>query len=85
MINSIIVTHPTNGAKALLYGLNKVKMNSLAELRAVNKETIKKRFSTISFDTIEELKQYCFKKQLTYYEITEDIFRSEVEIHFNLK
>jgi hypothetical protein len=84
-MKAIIVTHPTNGFKALLYGISYDKLCSLAELRAKNKETIKKRYQTLEFKDEKELQSFGYEKQIRSYKLTDDIFRSEVEYHFNLK
>ena len=85
MTPAIIVTHPTRGFKALLYGISLDKLNSLAELRHLNKKTIKKRYSTIEFTDEKELQQYSHEKQLQSYKLTNEVYRNEIELHFNLQ
>ncbi len=80
-MKAIIVTHPTQGIKACLYGIDYDKLCKLAELRAKNKQTIKARFKTISFNDEFELANKT--QQVSKYKITDEMFKNEVLSYFN--
>lgn len=83
-MKAIIVTHPTQNWKACLYGLDYDKLSLLAEFRANNTKTIKKRYSTVTYtDATELLKKYNANK-ISCLCITESMYQAEIGSYFKL-
>jgi hypothetical protein len=81
-MKAIIVTHPTQKFKACLFGIEYNKLCKLAELRAKNKQTIKARFKTISFENEFELAKKT--ENITKYKITDEVYKHEVLTYFEI-
>lgn len=83
-MKAIIVTHPQQSFISCLYGLEYEKLCLLAEFRALNKESIQKRFKTVEYDTEEQLSKKIRNKVNGMYKITPEQYNFEIKNYFQI-
>ena len=81
-MKAIILTHPTQGFKACIFGLDYEKLCLLAEFRAKIKKTVKPRFKTIEYKSELDLAQKT--ESISKYKITLDQYKHEINLFYGL-
>lgn len=82
-MTGIILSHPTQNFKAIIYGISEEKLRKLAELRIL-KGSVKKRYRTIKFNQVSDLYRKAKYNGMSELGITDEDYEREVKSYFLL-
>lgn len=84
-MKAIIVTHRTMEYKCLVYGIDYEHLSLLAELRYLNKKSIKKLYKTVNYSCEADIYKIVNKHHCNVNKISLADYRKEVLTYFSLK